>query len=141
MTTTIVVGIDGSGHARAALRWALREARLRGCDVLTLHAYHSPLPGIGAAGSYVDLHDPAVAILDDEVGKALAEDGSDVHVHRRVVEGDAATALVRAAGADDLVVVGSRGHGVVAGALLGSTSQYVACHAHCPVVVVRGEYP
>jgi nucleotide-binding universal stress UspA family protein len=143
MTTTIVVGIDGSGHARAALRWALREARLRGCDVLALHAYHSPLPGIGigVAGGYVDLRDPAVAILDDEVGKALAEDGSDVHVRRRVIEGDAATALVRAAGADDLVVVGSRGHGVVAGALLGSTSRYVACHAHCSVVVVRGGCP
>lgn len=141
MTTTIVVGIDGSGHARAALRWALREARLRGCDVLALHAYHSAMATIDIARSYVDLHDPAVAILDEEVGKALAEDGSDVQVRRRVVEGDAATALVREAGADDLVVVGSRGHGVVAGALLGSTSQYVACHAHCPVVVVRGGTP
>lgn len=139
--TTIVVGIDGSDHARAALRWALREARLRGCDVLALHAYHAPMASIDAAPRYVDLREPAVAMLDHEVGKALADDGADVRVRQRVVEGDAAMALVREAGADDLVVVGSRGHGVVAGALLGSTSQYAACHAHCPVVVVRGGTP
>lgn len=139
--TAIVVGVDGSARGRAALQWALTEARLRGCDVLAVHAYHAAMASIDVPRGYVDLREPAVAVLDYAVDKALAEDGHDVPVRRRVVEGDAGVELVRIAEPDDLVVVGTRGHGVVSGALLGSTSQYVACHAKCPVVVVRGGTP
>jgi nucleotide-binding universal stress UspA family protein len=139
--STIVVGVDGSEHASAALRWALDEALLRGWDVLALHTYHAAMASVDVPRTYVDLLEPAVAVLGSAVDKALADAGRDVGVRRYVVEGDAATELVRAAGPADLVVVGSRGHGVVAGALLGSTSQYVVCHARCPVVVVRGGTP
>lgn len=137
----IVVGVDGSAHAREALRWALREARLRHLPVLALHVYHSPMASIDVAAGYVDLRPGAVAVVEDEVGKALADVGTDVDVATRVTEGDAGLALVREATPDDLVVVGAGKHGVIAGALLGSTSQYVTCHGRCPVVVVRGDTP
>ncbi len=58
-------------------------------------------------------------------------------VRRSVVEGRTARALLDAARHADLLVVGSRGHGAFAGMLLGSVSQHVVAHAHCPVVVVR----
>jgi nucleotide-binding universal stress UspA family protein len=54
------------------------------------------------------------------------------------MHGQAAAALVETADADDLVVVGTRGHGGFVGLLLGSVSQQVAQHARCPVVIVRG---
>ncbi len=139
--TRIVVGVDGSTHGREALRWALREARLRDLPVLALHSYHAPMASIDVAASYVDLRPAAVATLEDDVAKALADLGADVPVETQVCEGDAGIALVRAATAGDLLVVGAGRHGVIAGALLGSTSQYVACHAACPVVVVRGGTP
>ncbi len=134
----IVVGVDGSEHSRAALRWALHEARLRDVPVVAVHTYRTPMVGLEIAPAYVDLRPAAVATLAEEVGKALADVGFDIAVEQYVTEGDAAVSLVWKSHADDLVVVGSRGHGIVASALLGSTSQYVASHATCPVVVVHG---
>jgi nucleotide-binding universal stress UspA family protein len=47
---------------------------------------------------------------------------------------------MREAAADaDLLVLGSRGHGSFAEAVLGSVGQYCVHHAHCPVLVMRGE--
>jgi nucleotide-binding universal stress UspA family protein len=60
-----------------------------------------------------------------------------VPVNARVAEGNAAKVLIDLAGSDDLLVVGSRGHGGFAGLLLGSVSQQVMAHAQCNVVVVR----
>ena len=57
----------------------------------------------------------------------------------RVVEGNPAQVLLDASDGADLLVVGSRGHGGFAEALLGSVSQHCVHHAHCPVVVIRGQ--
>jgi nucleotide-binding universal stress UspA family protein len=54
-----------------------------------------------------------------------------------VVEGRAADVLVEASRGADLLAVGSRGHGEVAGLLVGSVSEHCATHAHSPVLVVR----
>ena len=139
--TRIVVGVDGPGHSRAALRWALDEAQLRRVGVLAVHTYQPAMASIDVPRTYVDLLPAAEETLADEVTATLTESGLDVDVEQRVVEGDAAATLVQLADANDLVVVGSRGHGVVASALLGSTSHYVACHAPCPVVIVKEARP
>ena len=60
-------------------------------------------------------------------------------MHARVVEGNPAQVLIDASDGADLLVVGSRGHGGFTEALLGSVSQHCVHHAHCPVVVIRGQ--
>jgi len=56
------------------------------------------------------------------------------------VEGRAAQVLVDAAEGAELLVVGCRGHGGLAEALLGSVGQYCVHHASCPVVIMRGKH-
>jgi nucleotide-binding universal stress UspA family protein len=62
-----------------------------------------------------------------------------VEVIRVVEEGEPAPTLVRRSQDAALLVVGSRGHGAFVGMLIGSVSEYCVTHAHCPVVVLRGE--
>jgi nucleotide-binding universal stress UspA family protein len=59
----------------------------------------------------------------------------------RVVQGHPAQVLLDAARGADLLVVGSRGHGTLAGMLLGSVSQHCVQHSPCPVVVVPADHP
>ena len=137
----IVVGIDHSDGAKAALRFALEEARLRRAKLRAVHAWkfdYLEAPGLMRTlppGEYETLHSAAEAALDatfKEVGNA-----EGVEVERRVVQGAPAGVLVEESRGADLLVVGSRGLGGFAQLLLGSVSQQCAHHAKCPVVIVR----
>lgn len=143
---TIVVGIDSSEEARAALRWAVEEARLRNASLRVVHAWSlAPLaaPSVGAVpASYLaaqdieELEEANRELLDSAVADVMNDDGP-VRVEKELVRGTPARALLEAAEDADLLVVGSRGHGGFAGLLLGSVSQQCAHHAKCPVVIVR----
>jgi nucleotide-binding universal stress UspA family protein len=151
---TVVVGVDGSAGAREALRWALAEARLRKSPLRAVHAWMFGYIGGsvegypywgGSLGSYtslgVDLKDLYQA-AEDLLERALAEvEVEGVEIERQVVQGPAAEVLVNAATPEDLLVVGSRGHGGFADLLLGSVSQQCVHHAPCPVVVVHPPKP
>jgi nucleotide-binding universal stress UspA family protein len=63
--------------------------------------------------------------------------GGVASVERRLVKGHTVNELIEASRRADLVVVGSHGHGGVAGMLLGSVSLRVVMKADCPVVVIR----
>lgn len=132
----IVVGIDHSTEAKAALRFALEEARFRRARLLAVHA----IDGFGTYRSLaVDVsavHGAAEELLENVTSDVNGEAG-DVEIERRVVEGAPGAALVAESRGADLLVVGSRGHGGFAGLLLGSVSQQCAHHAECPVVIVR----
>ena len=152
----VVVGVDGSAGAREALLWALGEARLRQWPVRAVHAWMFGYIGGsvegypywgGSLGSYtslgVDLKDLHRA-AEDLLERALAEVGNEtdgVEIEPQVVQGPAAEVLVNAATPEDLLVVGSRGHGGFADLLLGSVSQQCVHHAACPVVVVHPPKP
>jgi nucleotide-binding universal stress UspA family protein len=137
---TIVVGVDGSDHSIAALRWGVEEARLRRARVLAVYAWRLPHVTTAHEALHVlevdlDLGQEARELLKTIVAQAVP--GTDVEIEQVVSEGSAAPALLAAAERADLLVVGSRGRGGFTGLLLGSVSQQVAQHARCPVVVVR----
>ena len=150
--SAVVVGVDGSAGAKAALRWALGEARLRNSPMRAVHAWTFGYIGGsvegypywgGSIGSYTtlgvdlnDLHRAAEALLDRAI-LDVEDEAEGVEIERQVIQGPAAEVLVQAASPDDLLVVGSRGHGGFTGLLLGSVSQQCVHHAQCPVVVVH----
>ena len=142
----IVVGVDGSDEAAAALRWAVEEAKLRGAAVEAVHAW-SYVPMTTAADSglvpmawtesaeMLEATQAAGARIAEQQVESVLGAGHDVAIS--LVQGDASEALLEAATGADLLVVGNRGRGALKGALLGSTSGRVADHAPCPVVIVR----
>ena len=138
-TARIVVGIDGFESSTAALRWALHPAKLTGAVVEAMTAWQIP-PGSGLLppADMPDYQDDARLVLTEAIAQTCLVD-TDVEVRPRVVEGRAGPVLVEAAEGADLLVVGSRGHGGLAEALLGSVGQYCVHRAPCPVVIMRGK--
>jgi nucleotide-binding universal stress UspA family protein len=137
----IVVGIDGSAGAQAALRFAADEASLRRTQLRVVSAWHVPT-GVYMPPTYMDLDLDAFRQTASEVAERQVVDvlGAERATTVGVVihEGTPAEVLIAESRQAELLVVGSRGHGGFAGLLLGSVSQHCAAHAHCPVVVVRG---
>jgi nucleotide-binding universal stress UspA family protein len=134
----IVVGVDGSDSSKAALRWAIRQAKLTGGSVEAVTVWRFPSTYGWAPGpdGMPDLEGTAKRTLI----MALAEVSGlepGVPVRPVVTEGDTARALLHAAKGADLLVVGSRGHGGFASTLLGSVSMHCVLHAPCPVLVFR----
>lgn len=133
----IVVGVDGSETSKEALRFALAEARLRGCSVRAVHAWQYPVSDAWA-GMPVNIYDVveenAKAQLDGVVAEVAGEGAKEVE--QVVVVGAAASALIDNSQDAELLVVGSRGLGGFRGLLLGSVSQQCVHHATCPVVVI-----
>jgi nucleotide-binding universal stress UspA family protein len=135
----IVVGVDGSEHAREALRWAHREAQIHG-DELTallawglfdqLHAHGEPSfdPDYGPTDARAAL----AAVVEDTLGTEATPG-----VRKVAVSDLPARALLEAARDADLLVLGPRGRGALRELVLGSVSQACLHHARCPVAVVR----
>ena len=137
----ILVGHDGSPHADVALRWA---ARLATQARLPLHVMRSwvissaPRPETWSPGYAPPLRDFEAAVLEalrrDVQRCRLDESGAQPTLH--VVHGTAGRRLVEATARADMLVVSKRGRGGFMGLVLGSTTDRVVRHAHCPVVVV-----
>jgi len=129
-TPPVVIGIDGSPASEVALSFAATEARMRGAALVALHGRHdkSPVAWTGIVNSD--------ALLRGVLARHPAE-LAGLTVHERSVPEDAREGLINASGFASLVVVGSRGRGGFAGLVLGSTSQALLHHAHCPVAIAR----
>lgn len=137
----IVVGVDGSPMSTAAVDFAFAHASLAGVPLVVIHAWWLEF----ADGAVVTTESGPEGhkVLDGKrlsVSETLAGRGAqypDVAVDVRLVHERPEKALVAASADAALLVVGARGHGAVAGLLLGSVSQEVLLKASCPVAVVR----
>jgi nucleotide-binding universal stress UspA family protein len=118
MTHRIVVGVDGSEHGNAALRWAVDEAKVHESEVIAVFAWQLPFVGIPDAVETVVRDTP-------------------VPITKLVAEGDVRASLIEAAKNADMLVLGSRGRRGFAALKLGSVSQECVQHVACPVVIIK----
>ena len=140
----IVVGVDGLAGSEAALDWAVGEAQLRGVPIHVVMTWQEPqIYGVGGIRTLeLNPSEDMARELSTATTRAVAQlaenasRGHDVMITSEAVEGHPAEVLLFTAEDAAMLVVGSRGHGGLAGVLLGSVGQHVVPHARCPVVVV-----
>ncbi|CAM5541197.1 universal stress protein [Streptomyces griseomycini] len=133
MNDLVVVGVDGSAMSLTAVEAAAAAAARRGAELRVVHAEIPVKP------RYM-VPDPASGTLVREAAARAFDVAPEVAVSTAVVTGDVALVLEAESRAADLIVVGSRGTGGVAGLLLGSTPVSLAARSHCPVMTVRQEH-
>ena len=140
MFDKILLAVDGSDHALQAARKAAELARaMNSKDFRIVVAYDFIPPYLGepnmqsAINARMDDANAFVQKAMETVGKIPCE------IHTELIEGSPAEVIVQVAATrkSDVIVMGSRGLGTLAGLLLGSTSQKVVAHAPCPVLIVR----
>lgn len=143
----VVVGVDGSEGATRALRWATTEARHTGAALRIVSAWQAPV-----ATSYATLSTPyldpepfeqdATAVVrraEDQVRDQRGD--TPLAVAAATVQGPAASTLLDAARHASLLVVGTRGRGGLASALLGSVSASCAHHTPTPLAIIGPDAP
>ncbi len=140
MFEKILLAVDGSEHALRAARTAANLARcmnVKEFRVVVAYDFIPPYLGEPNMQYAIDARlDEAKAVLQNavkEIGELPCE------ISTEIIEGSAAQAIIEVAQTrkSDVIVMGSRGLGTLAGLLLGSTSQKVVAHAPCPVLIVR----
>ena len=107
----IVVGVDGSVPSKAALSWAVEQGRLTGAVVEAVIAWEFPATyGFPVSVSDVNWEQLATQVVSEAVAGVVSK-AAPVKIMYKVVEGNAAQALLDEAAGADLLVVGNRGHG------------------------------
>jgi nucleotide-binding universal stress UspA family protein len=142
----VVVGVDGSTEADAALSWALAEAKLRQLPVRAIGVWYpagtpEEVDKLAALRSVAELRSVLGEDLKSHVDRVVeATNETDVAVASQVLYGHPADRLIEEAGEEALLVVGSRGRGAIKASMLGSVSHSCAQYARTPVAVVRGPH-
>ena len=136
----IVVGVDGSGHSRKALERAANEAAVHHMPLTVLTVHQAVRDVYGSASHYGDdaaLTDKAKEAAQAETDQVLASVGAQPEsVTVTAVHGLPADELIKASQDADLLVLGRRGAGGFARLMMGSVSDQVSRHAHCPVLIM-----
>ena len=140
---TIVVGVDGSDGAAAALEFAAGEAAFRGARLRIVLAWQVPVAAFGSEfappldpATWDAVRERAEQVADDALG-AVKKLQPSLEGEALAVQGQPADVLLEQGADAALIVVGRRGLGGFRSLLLGSVSQQVVQHARCPVVVVN----
>jgi nucleotide-binding universal stress UspA family protein len=135
----ILVGADGTDHSKAAVRWAAREARRRNRALRVMYVYDW---NAREARDDMRYYDPDVLRKRAEgVAGTVADEARrldpDLEIEVDPVIGHPAARLVAESDGAELIVLGSRGHGVIAGSLIGSVGLHLLHHGDCPVYIAR----
>ena len=137
----ILIATDGSAAAQQAVELGVELAKHEEAKVALVHVVPrtdlASMNGLGLVG-----HVPYEATPDDEAvleEAAKVADREEVPAIAKLLHGDVVDEIIAYADAlsVDLIVVGSRGHGAITSAVLGSVSRGVLAHAKRPVLVIR----
>ena len=140
--TKILLATDGSREAKLAATTAADLAKSTGSELHVLYVGEALNPyaeevGLAGAAEAGDFERQARDLLDAETERVRAAGGAvaQAHLSRGKVDHELVS-LAEEIGAG-LIVLGSRGRGGIRRALMGSVSDSVVRHSHCPVLVVR----
>ncbi len=141
---TVLHPTDFSEPCRAAFELACSIAREHGARLIVLHVTTVPdlaYQGYGVPGAPLQAEEYLTAARENLAQLRPAKDG--IAVDRRIVEGDPAAEIVRAAAQEgvDLIVLGSHGQGALRRLLLGSVAEQVLRQAPCSVLIVKTPAP
>jgi nucleotide-binding universal stress UspA family protein len=140
MFQRILLAVDGSEHALHAAKVAGNLARTLKAEKLRIVVAFAHIPSYLGEPNMQAAIDARLSEADEILKTALEAVGEiPGEVHTELIEGSPAEAIVDVARTrqSDLIVMGSRGLGNLAGLLVGSTSNKVVDHAPCPVLIVR----
>ena len=158
--TKILLATDGSTEAELAARTAADLSQKTDSELHVIHVLDVARVGLSMAVLYpeatdpegVELEDPVLEeelercakqggreVLDEEVRRVRSAGGTVAQSHLPMGEVDREIAHLAEDLGAGLIVMGSRGRGGIRRALMGGVSDSVVRHAHCPVMVVRGE--
>jgi nucleotide-binding universal stress UspA family protein len=140
MFDKILLAVDGSEHSLRAAKTAGDLARAMNAQHVRIVVAYDPIPpylGEPNLQHAIDARLRTASVILEEAIRVVGDVSAEVH--SELIEGSAAEAIIDVADTrgSDLIVIGSRGLGRIAGAVLGSTSQKVVAHASCPVLIVR----
>ncbi|HEY1703195.1 MAG TPA: universal stress protein [Trebonia sp.] len=131
----IVVGVDGSAESAVALRWACREASLRGAEVHAVHAWEAPCRPMASYAVPArprtdgdDFGDLWKAVLPDPV--------PGVAIRAEVVPGLPARVLLETSAGADMLVLGTAGDRQNSTRSAGPVIRACLRRSPCPVVVI-----
>ena len=126
---SVIVGYVPTQEGRAALRYAVKECRLRECDLVVVQSSRridpeqsEPEEDLNSARRELDAAGLAVEVTTGTEGNEPAED-----------------LIAAAGGADDLIVIGLRRRTPIGKLILGSNAQRILLDSPCPVIAVKAE--
>jgi nucleotide-binding universal stress UspA family protein len=132
---TIGVGFDGNDESRAALAFAAQVAKAGNAQLRLLTAVSSPSgAGYMYAYDWAEIEAECRVVAELQIAKAAEE--LSVPAETETIAGNPGAALTELSEHVDLMVAGSRGWGATHRVVLGSTTDHLTHHAHCPVIVV-----
>jgi nucleotide-binding universal stress UspA family protein len=150
----IVVGVDGSSSSKSAIRWAAYEARIRNVPLTLVHVVVTPswgptpwllsdVPLPGPAEEDPALEEAGQKIIAEAI--KIAEDSAQadvlLEIKSELYYSVPVSTLVKLSKQAHMVVVGCRGQNTMTRVLLGSVSNGLLHHAHCPVAVIHDGVP